>query len=128
MRNQQKRRKEKRRQPSKMPCFFFFLSIYIKNRWLWVIKTKEDERKKKKQGILEGCLLFPFLLFCWFLIIVYFKKFLWSKFGCFFLYFEGLNNFEFLKFWKVLWDLVRIRCIILLSKFFDREVFPLLLS
>ena len=30
------------------------------------IKTKEDERKKKKEGVLEGCLLFSFLLFCLF--------------------------------------------------------------
>ena len=30
------------------------------------MKTKEDERKKKKEEVLEGCLLFPFLLFCLF--------------------------------------------------------------
>ena len=30
------------------------------------MKTKEDERKKKKEGVLEDCLLFSFLLFCLF--------------------------------------------------------------
>ena len=34
----------------------------------------------------EGCLLFSFLLFCWFLIIVCFGKFFWSKFGRFFIF------------------------------------------
>ena len=37
-------------------CFFL-------SKWLWVLKTKEDERKKKKGGVLEGCLLFSLLVF-----------------------------------------------------------------
>ena len=32
--------------------------------WLWGVMTKEDERKKKKEGVLEGLLLFTFLIFC----------------------------------------------------------------
>ena len=30
------------------------------------VETKKDERKKKKEGVLKGCLLFSFLLFCLF--------------------------------------------------------------
>ena len=58
-------------------------------KWLWEIETKEDERKKKKEGVLEGCLLYSLFLFCWFLIIVYPKKFFWSKFGGFFCILRG---------------------------------------
>ena len=49
-------------------------------------KTKEDERKKKKEGIVEGCLLFSFDL----------GNVFWSKFGRFF---EDSNGLEFLEFW-----------------------------
>ena len=55
-------------------------------------------RKKEKEGRGFGRLpSFFFLLFCWILIIVYFKKLFWSKFGPF-LYFEDSNSLEFLKF------------------------------
>ena len=56
--------------------------------------TKKDE-SEKKEGVLESCLRFSSLLFCWFLIIIYTKKFFWSKFGpSFFVYnyFINLRN------------------------------------
>ena len=34
---------------------------------VWVIKTKEDERKKKKGGVMEGCLFFLSSFFVCFL-------------------------------------------------------------
>ena len=43
----------------------FTIFLCLCKRW-WEIKANEDERKKKKKGVLEGCLLFSFLLFCWF--------------------------------------------------------------
>ena len=46
------------RAPKRRRVVFFCLC-----KWLWVIKIKEDERKEKKEGVLEGCLLFSFLLF-----------------------------------------------------------------
>ena len=88
MRNQQKRRREKRTEMS---------ASYFLCKWLWVVKTKNDVRKKKKEGVLEGCLLFSVLFLCWFLIIVNPRKFFWSKYGRF-LYFENSNGFEFSKF------------------------------
>ena len=73
-------------------------------RWWWEIKTKEDERKKKKEGILEGCFLFYFLLFCWFFSCLFILgNFLVQIWSFFFLYFEDLNGFEFLKFWIAHW-------------------------
>ena len=69
--------------------------------WFWVIKTKKDKRKKKKEGILEGSLLFYFLLFCWFLIIVDLRTIFWFKIKRF-SYFESSNGFKFLKFWIIL--------------------------
>ena len=77
-------------------CLYLLMACYFLCRWLWVIKTKENERKKKKQGVLEGCVLFSFLLFCCFLIIVYFKKFFWSKFGRFF-YILRVPEFQILE-------------------------------
>ena len=62
--------------------------------------TKKDKRKKKKEGVLQGCLLFSFLLFCWFLIIVDPTKCVWFQFGRF-LYFDSSKGFEFLKFWII---------------------------
>ena len=47
---------------------------------------------------MEGCFLFSFLYFGWFLIIVYFKKFYWSKFGCFF---RILRVLRVLNYWNL---------------------------
>ena len=61
------------------------------------VKTKKDERKKKKEGVLEGCLLFYFLLFCFsqsFFVIVILVQ-IWLFFFC---YFEDSITFEYLKF------------------------------
>ena len=59
--------------------FLLFFSFFLS----WVIKTKEDERKEKKEGVLEGCLLFSFLLFCLF-SQGFFYLWFWCKFGCVF--------------------------------------------
>ena len=114
MRNQQKNRNEKRREPSKTSLFFIFLSSFFvftthnhqehRNvsvlflcKWLWQVKTKKEERKKKKEGVLEGYLLFSFLPFSSFLIIVDHREIYKSKFGRL-LYFVSSNCFELLKF------------------------------
>ena len=75
---------------------------------MWVIKTKEDERKKKKKGLLKGCFIFSFLLFCCFLIVLYFKKFFWSKFARFFVFWEFeqfriLEIFSYTFVWTLRW-------------------------
>ena len=33
---------------------FSVIICYFLCRWLWAVKTKKDERKKKKEGVLEG--------------------------------------------------------------------------
>ena len=71
-------------------------------KWLWVIKTKEDERKKKKKGVLEGCLLLSFLLFCLFSHGCLFKVVILVQIYSCFLYFKDSRGFKFLKFWIVL--------------------------
>ena len=62
-----KKEGRKKRQPSKTPSFFFFLSSY-----------------------------FAFIFFCWFLRIICFEKFVWSKFGRFFI-FRGFEQFRILE-------------------------------
>ena len=68
--------------PRGIPCgsldLFLCIMCYYLCNWMWVIKRKEEVRMKKKKGVFEAC-----LLFCWILIIVYFKKLFRSKFGRF---------------------------------------------
>ena len=97
-------------QVQKTSSIFSFHFIGKLNSWVIVIEsiynclqliqryTKEDERKKKKEGVLEGCLLFSFLflfvfswLFNWGVVIL---VQIWSCFLCF----EDSSGFEFLKF------------------------------
>ena len=66
-------------------------------RSLWEVKTKKDEKRKRRKGFLEGCFLFSSPLRCWFLIIVDHRKFFWSKFGRI-LCLENSVGFELLKF------------------------------
>ena len=72
------------------------------------INDYEKPTKEKEKGVLEGCLLFSFLSFCWFLINVYSKKFVWSKFGRFFVFWGSelfwiieILNYAFI--WTLRW-------------------------
>ena len=86
MRNQQKRRNEKRKQPSKTLSFFSFLSSFF----VFTIHN----------------LLFSFLLFYWFLVIVDPKKFFWSKSDRFF--FCILRVWTASNFWNFELCLIRV--------------------
>ena len=88
-------------------CHFCALNLISSssNFELYFCLKKKDGRKKKKEGVLEDCFLFSFLLFCWFLIIVYFKKFVWSKFSRYFVFwgfeqFRVLEIFNYTFVWK----------------------------
>ena len=146
--NQQKRRKEKIRQSFKTPSFFFFLSssfVFIfhyhlhKNKkivkpkrrafffiiflflckWWWEMKTKENERMKKKEGVLEDCLIFSFLLFCWFFSCLFdLGNVFWSKFGRFF---WGFERFRVLGILNQYYSLVNSTGIFVI--FIDKYVF-----
>ena len=69
--------------------------IFFLCRWLWQIKTK-------KEGVLEGCLLFSFLPFCWFphncLFWVMTLVQIWSCFWCTFCGFEQFRILEILNY------------------------------
>ena len=66
-----------------------------------MVVGNKDKRARKKEKEERDFERLPSLFFPPFLfgshIIVYFEKLFWSKFGHF-LYFEGSNSFEFLKF------------------------------
>ena len=64
-------------------------------KWWWEIKTKEDKRKKKKEGVLEGCLFFSFC----FIVGFSHDCFIWVMFfGPNLVLFYDSNGFEFLEF------------------------------
>ena len=57
------KKEERKKKATFQNPFLLFLSFVLFCLYL-------KKKKKKKEGVLEAC-----LLFCWFLIIVYFKKF-----------------------------------------------------
>ena len=61
------------------------------------VETKKEEREKKKEGVLEGCLLFSFLLFCLFSQSFFLLVILVQIWLCF-CYFEDSITFESLTF------------------------------
>ena len=59
-------------------------------------KDKRERKKEKERRVFGRLPSIFFPSFCWFHIIVYFKKICLLQISSFFLYFESSNSFEFL--------------------------------
>ena len=97
MRKPTKREEIKKKVTFQNPLLLFLTFILV-----WLYLSQPSTWKNKKEGVLEGCLLFYFLSFCWFSHSCLFWVIIFVQIWSCFLYFEDWNGFEFLKFWIIL--------------------------